>query len=56
MGAMMQSKWRYVFIVMLAALVLGASLSGTIMSLVEQPAYLCSDPSKTWRFATIRQW
>jgi hypothetical protein len=36
---MMQAMWRYLLIATLAVLLLGASMSGTIMSLVEQPAY-----------------
>jgi effector-binding domain-containing protein len=39
MGGMMNSKWRYGLIAMLAVVVLGGGLAGTIMSLVEQPAY-----------------
>jgi effector-binding domain-containing protein len=39
MGVMMKSKWRYGLIAMLAVVVLGGGLAGTIMSLVEQPAY-----------------
>jgi effector-binding domain-containing protein len=39
MGTVRKSKWRYVLIAILAVVLLGAGLSGTIMSLVEQPAY-----------------
>lgn len=35
----MKSNWRYVLVALLAAIVLGGALSGTIMSLVEQPSY-----------------
>ena len=36
---MMKSRWRYVLMALLAVVVIGGGLSGTIMSLVEQPAY-----------------
>lgn len=39
MGAMMKSRWRYALMALLAVAALGGGLSGTIMSLVEQPAY-----------------
>lgn len=39
MAVTMKSNWRYVLVALLAAIVLGGALSGTIMSLVEQPSY-----------------
>jgi hypothetical protein len=36
---MMKSTWRYVVMALVAVGVLGGGLSGTIMSLVEQPSY-----------------
>ena len=35
----MKKRWRYAMVGGLAILILGAGLSGTVMSQVEQPAY-----------------